>query len=317
MPICRPKFDVVENDFNMIRSKIHQFGLAAIACALLASCASVKPCGEKYEEEAQWFQSKKFKEAKAAMDSLCERTVDLETALENTENDLAASKQREAGLTDDLSDLQGKYDGLKKSSGAEKAALSGDLADKERELAEKEALLQNREARLKEMQEIIDRQDQLMNALSEKVKKALMGFAADELSVEMRDGKVYVSMSDKLLFKSASDAVESKGQEALAKIAEVMNKNLDIDISIEGHTDSLAIKTARFRDNWDLSTARATSVVRILLDNGMDATRVTAAGKGEFQPKGDNKTSEGRAMNRRTEIVLAPKLDELMQVLNN
>lgn len=301
----------------MIRSRIHQLGLATLACVFLASCASVKPCGEKYEEEAQWFQSKKFKEAKAAMDSLCERTADLESDLSSTKSDLESSEANGARLKREIAELEGRYDQLAKSSGAEKAALSGDLAAKEAELAEKEALLKNREARLKEMQEIIDRQDQLMNALSDKVKKALMGFAADELSVEMRDGKVYVSMSDKLLFKSASDAVESKGQEALAKIAEVMNKNLDIDISIEGHTDSLAIKTSRFRDNWDLSTARATSVVRILLDNGMDATRVTAAGKGEFQPKGDNKTTEGRAMNRRTEIVLAPKLDELMQVLNN
>lgn len=311
-------FGLIQSIIIMISfNRFYQFGLAVVASALLASCASVKPCGEKYAEEQTWFQSKKFKEAKSAMDSLCERTADLETALENTESDLAASKEREAGLQDDLTGLQGRYDDLKKSSGAEKAQLSGDLASKEAELAEKEELLKNREARLKEMQEIIDRQDQLMNALSDKVKNALMGFAADELSVEMKDGKVYVSMSDKLLFKSASDAVEAKGQEALVKIAEVMNKNLDIDMSIEGHTDSLAIKTSRFRDNWDLSTARATSVVRILLDNGMDATRVTAAGKGEFQPKGDNKTKEGRALNRRTEIVLAPKLDELMKVLND
>lgn len=298
-------------------NRFYQFGLAVVASALLASCASVKPCGEKYEEEAQWFQSKKFKEAKAAMDSLCERTSDLETDLSNTKSELESSNANAEKLRRDVADVENQLAQLKKSSGAEKAALSGDLAAKEAELAEKEELLKNREARLKEMQEIIDRQDQLMNALSDKVKNALMGFAADELSVEMRDGKVYVSMSDKLLFKSASDAVEAKGQEALVKIAEVMKKNTDIDMSIEGHTDSLAIKTARFRDNWDLSTARATSVVRILLDNGMDATRVTAAGKGEFQPKGDNKTKEGRALNRRTEIVLAPKLDELMQVLNN
>ena len=295
----------------------YQFGLAIIASALLASCASVKPCGEKYSDEAEFFQSKKFKEAKVSMDSLCERSADLETALAGTEDNLKSSEGRESDLMADLARLQKEYDKLKQSSGMEKAALGDELAAKQDELQEKEALLADREERLKEMQEIIDRQDQLMNALSDKVKQALMGFDADELSVEMRDGKVYVSMSDKLLFKSASDAVEAKGKEALEKIADVMSKNIDIDMSIEGHTDSLAIKTSRFRDNWDLSTARATSVVRILLDKGVDPTRVTAAGKGEFQPKGDNKTKEGRAMNRRTEIVLAPKLDELMQVLNN
>ena len=289
----------------------------AVAGTLLVSCASVKPCGEDYAKGAQFFQSKKFKEAKANMDSLCDRTADLETALAGTEDDLQSSQGREAKLIDDLSRLQADYDRLKQSSGMEKAALGDELAAKQEELQEKEALLADREQRLKEMQEIIDRQDQLMNALSDKVKKALMGFDADELTVEMRDGKVYVSMSDKLLFKSASDAVEAKGKDALEKIADVMSKNTDIDMSIEGHTDSLAIKTSRFRDNWDLSTARATSVVRILMDKGVDPTRVTAAGKGEFQPRGDNKTKEGRAMNRRTEIVLAPKLDELMQVLNN
>ena len=294
-----------------------QLAMVAIVSTLLASCASVKPCGETYTDEAKFFQSKKFKEAKASMDSLCDRTADLETALAGTEDDLDASKGREAKLIDDLARAQADYDRLKQSSGVEKAALGDELAEKQEELQEKEALLADREKRLKEMQEIIDRQDQLMNALSDKVKQALMGFDADELSVEMRDGKVYVSMSDKLLFKSASDAVEAKGKEALEKIADVMSKNTDIDMSIEGHTDSLAIKTSRFRDNWDLSTARATSVVRILLDKGVDPTRVTAAGKGEFQPRGDNKTKEGRAMNRRTEIVLAPKLDELMQVLNN
>ncbi len=142
-----------------------------------------------------------------------------------------------------------------------------------------------------------------------------MGFDSDELSVEMRDGKVYVSMSDKLLFKSGSDAVEPKGVEAVKKIADVMNKNTDINMAVEGHTDSIPIKTNRFKDNWDLSVARATSVVRILTGDGVDATRLTASGKGEFSPKADNSTKEGRATNRRTELVLSPKLNELLQLL--
>ncbi|MFT4682261.1 MAG: chemotaxis protein MotB, partial [Flavobacteriales bacterium] len=183
-----------------------KFLALAFVCALFASCASVKPCGEQYSSQAEFFQSKKFKEAKANMDSLCDRTADLETALEGTEEDLGDSQGREAKMIDDLARLQASYDRLKQSSGMEKAALGDELASKQEELQEKEAMLADREQRLKEMQEIIDRQDQLMNALSDKVKQALMGFDADELSVEMRDGKVYVSMSDKLLFKSASDA---------------------------------------------------------------------------------------------------------------
>mgnify|MGYP002630902810 CR=1 FL=1 len=306
-----------------MKSNFTSFLLYATAATLLmSSCASVKPCGESYSDSQQFFQSKKFKEAFAERDSLCERISDLEGVLEATEKDLkktkdelAAEKSAADQLKKDLAQSQKAYDQLKLSSGAQVAGLSTDLAAKQKELEEKEELLKNREERLKMLEEIIRKQDELMNALSDRVKKALMGFDADELSVEMRDGKVYVSMSDKLLFKSGSDAVEPKGVEALEKIAEVMIKNTDINLAIEGHTDSLAINTNRFKDNWDLSVARSVSVVRLLTKNGLDPQRVTAAGKGEFTPIGDNKTKEGRAKNRRTEIVLTPKLNELMQLL--
>ena len=218
-------------------------------------------------------------------------------------------------MNKDLNAAKKSYDDLKLSSGAQVAGLSSDLEAKQKELAEKEELLKNREERLKMLEEIIKKQDELMTALSDRVKKALMGFEADELSVEMRDGKVYVSMSDKLLFKSGSDAVEPKGQEALIKIADVMKKNLDIGMAIEGHTDSIPIKMNCFDDNWDLSVARATSVVRILTGNGIEPDRLTASGKGEFSPRASNSTKEGRAANRRTELVLSPKLNELMQLL--
>lgn len=293
-----------------------------ILSILVSSCASVKPCGEPYTKTQEFFQSKKFKEAFHERDSLCERTSDLEGILDATEkdlrttkDDLSEAKKQVSDLNSDLEKAQKSYDQLKLSSGAQVAGLSTDLAAKEQELAEKERLLKNREERLTMLEEIIKKQDELMNALSDRVKKALMGFDADELSVEMRDGKVYVSMSDKLLFKSGSDAVEPKGVEALQKIAEVMKKNLDIDMAIEGHTDSIPIKTNRFKDNWDLSVARSVSVVRLLQKSGVDPERVTAAGKGEYSPIGDNKTKEGRAKNRRTEIVLTPKLNELMQLL--
>ena len=306
-----------------MKSNFTSFLLYATAATLLmSSCASVKPCGESYSDSQQFFQSKKFKEAFAERDSLCERISDLEGVLEATEKDLKKTKDELAAersaadqLKKDLAQSQKAYDQLKLSSGAQVAGLSTDLAAKQKELEEKEELLKNREERLKMLEEIIRKQDELMNALSDRVKKALMGFDADELSVEMRDGKVYVSMSDKLLFKSGSDAVEPKGVEALEKIAEVMIKNTDINLAIEGHTDSLAINTNRFKDNWDLSVARSVSVVRLLTKNGLDPQRVTAAGKGEFTPIGDNKTKEGRAKNRRTEIVLTPKLNELMQLL--
>ena len=304
--------------FNTTRQIIGALALVSI----LGSCASVKPCGESYTETQEFFQTKKFKEAFHERDSLCQRTSELEGVLEATEKDLAATKDdldrartQAENLTKDLNEAKKAYEDLKLSSGAQVAGLSSDLAAKQRELAEKEKLLKNREERLKMLEEIIQKQDELMTALSDRVKKALMGFEADELSVEMRDGKVYVSMSDKLLFKSGSDAVEPKGQDALVKIAEVMNKNLDIGMAIEGHTDSIPIKMNCFDDNWDLSVARATSVVRLLTDNGVEPDRLTASGKGEFSPKATNSTKEGRASNRRTELVLSPKLNELMQLL--
>lgn len=303
-------------------SALNKLFAFAVIAALFSSCASVKPCGEPYTETQEFFQSKKFKEAFHERDSLCQRTSELEGVLEATEKDLDATKadldqarEQAENLAKDLKDSQKQYDDLRKSSGVQVAGLSSDLQAKQKELEEKEELLKNREERLKMLEEIIRKQDELMTALSDRVKKALMGFDADELSVEMRDGKVYVSMSDKLLFKSASANVEPKGVEALEKIADVMKKNTDINMAIEGHTDSLAINTARFKDNWDLSVARSVSVVRLLTDNGVDPQRVTAAGKGEFSPIGDNKTKEGRAKNRRTEIVLTPKLNELMQLL--
>jgi chemotaxis protein MotB len=125
-------------------------------------------------------------------------------------------------------------------------------------------------------------------------------------------------MSDKLLFKSGSATVEAKGKDALKVLADVLDKNQDIDILIEGHTDNVPIKTSVYKDNWDLSVARATSIIRILsTEYSIAPTRLTASGRGEFFPKDNNKTEAGRARNRRTEIILSPKLEEIMQLLKS
>src|SRR5690606_19309978 len=132
-----------------------------------------------------------------------------------------------------------------------------------------------------------------------------------------KNGKVYVSLSDKLLFKSGSANVEDKGKEAIKKLSEVLSKNADIDIAIEGHTDNVPIKTTTYKDNWDLSVARSVNIVRMICDEfHLDPKRVTASGKGEYFPVANNETTEGRAKNRRTEIVLSPKLEELFKILS-
>ena len=132
----------------------------------------------------------------------------------------------------------------------------------------------------------------------------------------LKDGKVYVAMSDKLLFQSGSARLDKRGEEALGKLAEVLNKQTDIDVFIEGHTDNKPINTVQFKDNWDLSVIRATSVVRILIKNyGVNPLQIQPSGRGEYMPVDDNETAEGRSKNRRTEIIMAPKLDKLFQML--
>ena len=156
-----------------------------------------------------------------------------------------------------------------------------------------------------------------MIKLKNSIADALLNYKADELTVYIKDGNVYVSLEEKLLFQSGSDVVDKKGKEALKSLSKVLVGVKDITVMIEGHTDDVPIKTAQFEDNWDLSTARATSIVRILIANqGIDANRITASGRGLFHPIKSNKTTEGRAANRRTEIILSPDLKELYNLFN-
>jgi chemotaxis protein MotB len=210
--------------------------------------------------------------------------------------------------------LNRDYQALMSSSTSKTDQLNTALRQKQQELERQEGLLRERERALADMQLKVQRQDSITNALNNLVKNALLGFKADELSVEQRNGKVYVSMSDKLLFKSGSAAVENKGLDALSKLGDVLAKHPEIDILVEGHTDNVPIKTALYKDNWDLSVARATSIVR-QLSSTIAPTRITASGKSEYFPVAANETAEGKARNRRTEIILSPKLDDLYKLL--
>lgn len=171
-------------------------------------------------------------------------------------------------------------------------------------------------ARLKALQDMIQSQKNVMNNLKNSIADALMNYKSDELNVLYKDGNVYVSLQEKLLFKSGSDVVDPKGKEALRFLAQVLNNTKNITVMIEGHTDSIPIKTTKFKDNWDLSTARATSIVRILtVEDGFDSSRITASGKSQFHPVASNQTPEGRASNRRTEIILSPNMKELYNLI--
>ena len=184
-------------------------------------------------------------------------------------------------------------------------------------LTKKMQELDDRERTINQLQDLINAQNEKVQNILKSVKDALMGFSSDELSVREENGKIYVAMSDKLLFQSGSATVDKRGKEALAKLAEVLNKQKDVDVNIEGHTDTKPIHTARFADNWDLSVIRATSVVRILTkEYGVSPMQIVPSGRGEYLPVADNETTEGRSKNRRTEIIIAPKLDELLKILN-
>lgn len=170
--------------------------------------------------------------------------------------------------------------------------------------------------RLKNLQNMIQSQKDVMAKLKNSMSDALMNYKSDEMNVYIKNGNVYVSLEEKLLFKSGSDEVDAKGKEALKSLAKVLNSTNDINVMIEGHTDNVPIKNKVFEDNWDLSTARATSIVRILTKGyGFDSKRITASGNGQFHPVNTNETIAGRASNRRTLVILSPDLKELYSLL--
>ncbi len=281
----------------------------------LGSCKPIYQCGQPAPEKKKWLP-KRVQAVVSERDELCNTLVIRNSEIDSLKKNISGLEGDIAGLNQKIKDTEKKYDELsgEKLSQAEQFNLA--LKQKSQELEEKERLLQEREWALNELKGVIAKQDSITKRLNNILRDALLGFKSDELSVEVKNGKVYVSMSDKLLFKSGSAAVEAKGKEAIKLLAEVLDKNPDIDILIEGHTDNVPIKTAVYQDNWDLSVARATSIVRILTgEYKMEPTRLTASGKGEFSPRATNETPEGRALNRRTEIILSPKLDEIMQLL--
>lgn len=183
----------------------------------------------------------------------------------------------------------------------------------EQVIQEKDLALKEEAKKLQELKSLLDEQRNAIIALKQEVCSALKCFTPEELTIEVRDGKLYVSLSDKLLFPSGSDLVNSRGKEAISMLAAVLSSS-DLEIMVEGHTDNVPISGTRNKDNWDLSVHRATSVTRLLVENGIPEERIIASGRGEFHPLQPNENSIGRQSNRRTEIVLAPKLDKLWKL---
>ena len=243
-------------------------------------------------------------------------------------------------LQQELTALQKKYNALDESYSALKQNSSKEIADnvqKNRELlaqleakelalaAENDRLLkleadmQERSQRIAELEALIASKDQAMRDLKNAISSALTAFEGKGLTVEQRNGKVYVSMENKLLFKSGSWAIGSEGRVAIEQLGSVLADNPEIAVLIEGHTDNDPFSSGGpIENNWDLSTKRATSIVQILSENArINPESLTAAGRGEYAPIASNDTKEGKAKNRRIEVVLTPKLDEISKLLNN
>lgn len=254
---------------------------------------------------------KKFMLAELAATASKDSLQGLLTDCRNTGNQMSVQIKKLMRDTTKMGNSIRQYQSMLNVNMTEQEKLNALLNQKKNELNE-------RERTINELQQMINAQNEKVRKLLSSVKDALLGFSSDELTVREKNGKVYVAMSDKLLFQSGSARLDKRGEEALGKLAEVLNKQTDIDVFIEGHTDNKPINTVQFKDNWDLSVIRATSVVRILIKNyNVNPLQIQPSGRGEYMPVDDNETAEGRSKNRRTEIIMAPKLDKLFQMLQS
>jgi chemotaxis protein MotB len=236
--------------------------------------------------------------------------------LQNAQEDLIKGNVSETRKL--LSELQAAQENLQKKEDLLRQ-LEQTLDVKKASLDEMSFELEKRNAKMVELEQVLDAQKKIVQDLKNKVSNALLGYENKGLTVSMKNGKVYVSLDEKLLFKTASWDIDANGRNALKNLADVLEKNPDIQITIEGHTDNVPYNPSgsQLKDNWDLSVKRATTVVRVLLEgSGIDPRRLTAAGRSQYLPVDDRNTSDARQKNRRTEIVLTPDLTELYRLID-
>lgn len=263
---------------------------------LLGSCVSKKKFAELEAKQ------------KETQDLLNTATVKLNTCLEEK----ASESSELTVLRDQVKNLKNQNSALLNNVGN-----LATLSTKEAENLEKSLeSIKEKDMQIKTMNEALNKKDSVTLALVTSLKGALGNLADDDIQVNVEKGVVYVSISDKLLFKSGSYSVSTRAKEVLGKVAKVVNAKPDIEFLVEGHTDDKPIKSKSIKDNWDLSVKRATAVVRVLQNEyKVDPKRMTAAGRSYYVPVADNSTAENRAKNRRTRIVVLPKLDQFYNMI--
>ncbi|MDR2448388.1 MAG: OmpA family protein [Prevotellaceae bacterium] len=315
----------------MIKNRLVLFLTAGII--LSSSCVST----QKYESlEVDYLSvsrdrdilNARLNELNTERARLAARTRSLEMNMQ----DVQSLKEENESLQKQLGELRDMFNRTSAARVSESSGMTRQIQRDQEELQRREDELKTRKAELERMQTemeernrrlielegILARKDSVVAALRAKVSDALLGFADKGLTVTQKNGKVYVSMDEKLLFKSGSYDIDPQGAAAIKELGNVLRANADINVMIEGHTDDVPYRgKGDLKDNWDLSVKRATTVVRVLLQSGIDGKRVIASGHAEFAPLSTGKAPVVRQKNRRTEIILTPKLDELFSILES
>jgi len=282
----RENLDDKERDITNLNALVEQLRKDSIALN-----NDLVACQKKYDDLSTTYDLLTSKSSRY-MAEKAKETKELLNQLETTQSELFA-----------------KEDQLNKST--------LELEEKERKLLDSQNELELRSLRVAELEAIINRKDSMVTALKQKISKALIGLEGDGLTIEQRNGKVYISLEEDLLFASGKYEINQTGKQALDKLSDALSYQKDLEILVEGHTDSIPlIGRGLVKDNWDLSVMRATSVVKRLTSNtNLDPTQLIAAGRSEFVPISSNETSEGRGENRRIEMILSPNLDDLFKLL--
>jgi chemotaxis protein MotB len=310
-----------------------QFALLTTLVFILSSCLVSK---KKYDDLlAQKVRMEAdLSDRNSQLDKSNADIKDLEDKLrllkEDTTNlgiDVRSSSQRLSQLEKEHAQLNSSYTGLVTSSGK----LKGDVAQQQQQLLTIQSNLEKtrrlndslstslaeREKKVQELEQVLANKDKAVQDLKNRISNALLNFKENDLTVKVKNGKVYVSLAEQLLFGSGSIEVDQKGVTALQQLAKAVKDQKGINIMVEGHTDNVPIskKSAYMQDNWDLSVMRATSITRILTKAGVSSTQITASGRGEYVPLAANDTPQNKSKNRRTEIIITPDLDELFKIL--
>jgi chemotaxis protein MotB len=320
--------------------------ISTISCVTGKKYKSLQDTSKQFMNERDDFKTENIglemanRELEAKMAVLQKQLGTVNEDISKAQGNLAKAVEDYNRISEKYNDLQNAHEDLIRGNVKETQKLLSELQSAQENLQKKEDLLrqleetldtkksaldeltfelEKRNARLVELEKILDAQKRIVQDLKNKVSEALLGFENNGLTVTMKNGKVYVSLDEKLLFKSASWDIDANGRNALKKLAGVLERNPDIQITIDGHTDNVPYNpgTGQLKDNWDLSVKRATTVVRVLLEGSkIDPKRLTAAGHSEYLPVDSRNTTDARQKNRRTEIVLTPDLSQLYDLIN-